>query len=120
MPFWISMIVFPRWRWTERIMRSPLIAAPPAILYAVLVLPRLAEIFPAVFNPELEVIAALLATPAGATIAWAHFLAFDLFVGRWIYLEGRERGVNGFLLAPILFSTLMLGPLGFLLYLAAR
>jgi hypothetical protein len=120
MPFWISMILLPRWRWTQRVMRSPLVAAPPALLYAVLVLPRLAEIFPVVINPELGRIAALLGTPAAATIAWAHFLAFDLFVGRWIYLEGRERGVNGLLLAPILFLTLMLGPLGFLLYLAAR
>ena len=120
MPFWISMIVLPRWRWTEHVMRSPLVAAPPALLYAFLVLPRLAEIFPAVFNPELGRIASLLGTPEGATIAWAHFLAFDLFVGRWIYLDGRERGVNAFLMAPILFLTLMLGPLGFLLYLAAR
>jgi len=59
-------------------------------------------------------------SPVGATIAWLHFLAFDLFVGRWIYLDGRERGVSGRVMAPVLFLTLMVGPCGFLLYLIAR
>lgn len=120
MPFWALMILLPHWRWTRRILRSPLVILPPALLYGALVLPRLAEVFPAVSSPTLAGIAALLGTPAGATIAWAHFLAFDLFVGRWIYLDGRERGISAFLMAPVLFITLMLGPLGFLLYLVLR
>jgi hypothetical protein len=90
------------------------------LLYGALVLPRLAEVFPAVSSPTLTGIAALLSTPAGATIVWAHFLAFDLFVGRWIYLDGRERGISALLIALVLFLTLMLGPLGFLLYLVLR
>ena len=59
----------------------------PALAYLVMVVPRLPEILPVVARPELPAVAALLGTPAGATIAWAHFLAFDLFVGRWIYLD---------------------------------
>jgi hypothetical protein len=120
MPFWALMIFLPHWRWTCQILRSPLVILPPALLYGALVLPRLAEVFPAVSSPTLTGIAALLGTPAGATIAWAHFLAFDLFVGRWIYLDGRERGISALLMAPVLFLTLMLGPLGFLLYLVLR
>ena len=50
----------------------------------------------------------------------AHFLAFDLFVGRWEYLDARERQLTHWLLAPCLFLTLMLGPLGLLAYLGAR
>lgn len=76
--------------------------------------------FPAVSSPTLAGIAALLGTPDGATIAWAHFLAFDLFVGRWTYLDGHERGISALLMAPVLFLTLMLGPIGFLLYLVLR
>jgi hypothetical protein len=49
-----------------------------------------------------------------------HFLAFDLFVGRWIYLDSQERRISAWLVAPVLFLTLMLGPAGFLLYLAVR
>jgi len=120
LPFWGLIILLPRWRWTERIMRSPLGSVAPAALYAALVLPRLGEIWPAISRPMLGGVAALLGSPVGATIAWAHFLAFDLFVGRWIYLDSRERGINLWLMAPALFLTLMLGPLGFLLYLGIR
>lgn len=120
MPFWFLMIFLPGWTWTRRILNSPWVAAPAAALYIALVLPEVLEILPAVMNPELASIAATLGTPAGATIAWAHFLAFDLFVGRWVYLESRERGISAWLMAPVLFFVLMLGPLGFLLYLAVR
>lgn len=120
MPFWLLMIVLPRWRMTQRLMRSPLVILAPALLYAALVLPTVWEILSAVSNPSLTGIMALLGTPAGATIAWVHFLAFDLFVGRWAYLDSRERGVSGWVMAPVLFLTLMLGPAGFALYLLVR
>jgi len=120
LPFWALMILLPGWRWTERILRSPLVGLAPATLYAALVFPRLGEIWPAVARPTLSGIAVLLGSPAGATIAWVHFLAFDLFVGRWICLDSRERQVSAWFMAPLLFLTLMLGPAGFLLYLAVR
>ena len=120
MPFWGLMIFLPTWRWTRRIMTSPWVVAPAALLYAGLVLPDVVSVFVTVSNPDLTRIADSLGTPAGATLTWVHFLAFDLFVGRWAYLDSRERGVNVFVMAPILFLTLMLGPLGFLLYLGLR
>ena len=120
LPFWCLMIILPRWRWTWRIMGSPYVSAAPAFLYAALVLPRIGAIWPAVSRPALGGIAALLASPAGATIAWIHFLAFDLLVGRWIYLDAQEREVPALITAPVLFLTLMLGPAGFLVYLSAR
>jgi hypothetical protein len=120
LPLWALMILLPRWRFTARIMRSPLASAAPAALYAALVLPLLGQIWPAIARPTLSGVAALLGTPAGATIAWVHFLAFDLFVGRWIYLDSQERRVRPWLMAPVLFFTLMLGPVGFLLYLVLR
>jgi len=120
LPFWAFMILLPRWRWTARLLRSPLVILAPAALYAALVFPRLAEIWPAVSQPTLAGVTALLGTPVGATIAWLHFLAFDLFVGRWIYLDSRGRGVSAWFMAPVLFLTLMLGPVGFLSYLAIR
>ena len=120
LPFWGLMILLPRWRWTRWVMRSPLVSATPALLYAALVVPRVGTIWPAVSRPTLDGIAALLGSPEGATIAWFHFLAFDLFVGRWIYLDSQERRLSAFLISPVLFLTLMLGPLGFLTYLVIR
>jgi hypothetical protein len=120
LPFWALMILLPRWRWTTRVVRSPFVSGAPAALYAALVLPRLGEIWPAVSRPTLGGILTLLGSPAGATIAWVHFLAFDLFVARWIYLDSQERRVSVWLMAPVLFLTLMLGPAGFLFYLVVR
>jgi len=101
-------------------MRSPLVSAAAAVLYVALVLPRVSEIWPAVSHPALGGGAALLCSPAGATIAWVHFLAFDLFVGRWIYLDSRALRITPWLMAPVHFLTLMLGPIGFLSYLIVR
>jgi len=120
MPFWLLMIFLPRWRVTQRLMAGPWISVPAALLYVVLVLPNFGEIFLTVLNPTLAGIVTLLGTPAGATIAWAHFLAFDLFVGRWVYLESRKQNISAWVTSPILFFVLMLGPVGFLLYLGVQ
>ncbi|MGB0384753.1 MAG: ABA4-like family protein [Ardenticatenaceae bacterium] len=119
-PFWFLMAFLPHWGWTKRIIKSPLVIAPAALLYAILVLPMIGELLPALMNPTLDSVAALLGSQAGATLGWVHFLAFDLFVGRWAYLDSRERNISAWLMAPVLFFTLMLGPIGFLLYLLVR
>lgn len=120
LPFWLLMIALPHWRWTHRLMQSPLSVAIFSALYALLVLPLLGTLLPAVASPTLPGVAALLGSPAGATLGWVHFLAFDLFVGRWAYLDSRERGISAWLMAPVLFLTLMLGPIGLLSYLGLR
>lgn len=119
-PFWVLMVFLPNWRWTKRIIGSPWIAAPAALLYTALVIPNFVSVLTEVANPTLVGISALLGTPAGATIAWVHFLAFDLFVGHWIYLDSRERSLNRWHVGPILLLTLLLAPLGFLIYLLLR
>ena len=120
MPFWLLMIFAPRTRVTAWVMRTPITPALPALLYLVLVVPKLPELMPALMQPKLAEISALLGSPAGATIGWVHFLAFDLFVGRWIYLDSKERGISAWLISPLLFLTLMIGPVGMLAYLAVQ
>lgn len=120
LPFWFLMILLPRWRWTQRIIGSPLMVVPIAVLYVGLILSNLGPFLSGLFDPSLGGISRLLGTPAGATAAWAHLLAFDLFVGRWIYLDSREREIPAWLMAILLFLALMFGPLGLLLYLTVR
>lgn len=119
-PFWFLIILLPHWQWTRRIMASPWVVGPAALLYALLVIPSLSTLLPLLASPQVASVAVLLGTPAGATIAWAHFVAFDLFVGRWVYLDSRERGITAWLVSPVLFLVFMLGPLGLLLYLIVR
>lgn len=116
MPFWIAMIMLPHWRWTQRIMQSLWVIAPAALLYAILIIPIAPSAFVDLMNPTLTNIANLLSSPQGAAIGWVHFLAFDLFVGRWAYLDSRRRNLSAWLASPILFFILMFGPLGYVLY----
>lgn len=117
LPFWFLMIFLPYWRWTKRLMGVPWMIALLALLYAVLAISQLGVLGPALMQPSLPRVAALLATPGGATIGWVHFLAFDLFVGHWIYFDSRQRGITAWLVGSILFLTFLLGPLGLLCYL---
>ena len=119
-PFWVLMILLPGWSWTRRIIASPLIVLPAVVIYAVLVIPAFGEVLPAVASPTLDGMRDLLGTADGAAAAWAHMIAFDLFVGRWSWLDSRERGVPALVMAPVLLLTILLGPLGLLVYLLVR
>lgn len=120
LPFWLLMIALPRARVTGRVMRAPWVSALLAAVYVTLVAPRVATLLPLLARPTLASVASLLGTPEGATLAWVHFLAFDLFVGRWMYLDARERGVPALALSPVLLLTLLFGPAGLLAYLGVR
>ena len=120
MPFWFLVIFLPHWQWTKRIMGSLWVVVPMALLYALLVVPNMPMLLGDLMNPTLGAISALLGTPEGATIGWIHFLAFDLFVGRWAYLDSREGGIPAWLASIALFFVLMFGPFGLILYLVIR
>ncbi|WP_446219533.1 ABA4-like family protein [Micromonospora sp. IBHARD004] len=119
-PFWALMVLLPHWSWTARIIRSPLIVLPGLVIYAMLVIPALGDVLPAVLSPTLGGVRDLLGSTDGAAAAWAHLIAFDLFVGRWAWLDSRERGVPALLMAPVLVLTILLGPLGLAAYLGVR
>ena len=99
-PFWLLMIFVPHWQWTKRIMLSfwPIVVV--ALLYMGLLLSQIGEMASSLANPTLSVITQALGEPTGATIAWAHFLAFDLFVGRWAYLDSVNKNSKPGLSAP--------------------
>lgn len=63
---------------------------------------------------------AIFASDAGVTIGWTHYLAFDLFVGLWIARDGDAKDISRFIQAPILFATLIAGPLGLGIWLLLR
>jgi hypothetical protein len=122
-PFWLLIILLPHWGWTRRIMKSVLAILPAALLYVFLIAANLGltlDFIAHLLPPTLAGTQDLLGSAAGATIAWMHFGAFDLFVGRWVYLDSRAEAISAWLVSPILVVVFILGPLGFVLYLAAR
>lgn len=119
-PFWALMILAPGWSWTRRIIGSPLIVLPPLAVYLAAVIPILTEFASEMLDPDLLGVRALLGTVDGTTVIWAHLIAFDLFIGRWMYFDSRDRGIHPLVMAPILVLTILLSPFGLLGYLVLR
>jgi len=112
LPFWALIILLPNWNVTRRIIGSPI----PFMLLAALYLYLLSgaidpETAKALSNPKLADITSAFGNLQVTAAGWVHFLVMDLFVGRWIYLEGQGTGVWT---AHSLVLCLFVGPLGLL------
>ena len=65
-------------------------------------------------------VTALFARPEGVLVGWVHYLAFDLWVGAWAVEDAHRRDLKHWAVLPCLVFIFLAGPLGLLLYLAAR
>ncbi len=68
-------------------------------------------------------VATLFASPGNLLAGWVHYLAFDLFIGRWVVDDALSRGLQGparLLLVPCLLLIFLFGPVGLLLYFGLR
>jgi hypothetical protein len=121
MPFWTLMILLPRWTLTERICRQPWIVVPPIVLYILMLIIAL-------FNGQIRTMAAvnlldpasisaMLGLPVIAVGAWLHMLALDLWTGRWVYLDSRDKRLNVGGVSLVLVLVLGFAPLGLAIYL---
>lgn len=112
LPFWVLMILLPNWGITRKVMESYLPFVALAGLYIYLFISSITpESAAALSNPQLADIARFFADEKAAATGWIHFLVMDLFVGRWIYLEGQRTGIwTVHSLALCLFA----GPMGLL------
>ena len=75
------------------------------------------------FSGDLTTLAGLtegFSQPEAVLVGWVHYLAFDLWVGAWAVEDAHRRGLRHGFVLPCLVFILMAGPLGLLLYLAAR
>jgi hypothetical protein len=69
---------------------------------------------------SLEAVAALFRSPGNLLAGWVHYLAFDLFIGRWIVDDAQARAVPRLAVLPCLVLTFLFGPVGLLLHFALR
>lgn len=126
-PFWLILAFAPRKEVVAQLVLFGGIA-PLALTYAVL----LPSIMFGIIDPsgpvggetpdftQLSGVMALFDSKGGATIGWIHYLAFDLLTGLWTARNADRYGIARWIQLPILFLTLMAGPLGFLIYLLVR
>jgi len=123
LPVWLLLAVAPRWIWTQRIAQS---IFPPLLLGGAYAWLFATGSFFGSSVPEgggfgsLSELMVLFSYPNAVLAGWLHYLAFDLFVGAWIVRDAQRRNVNHLLVVPCLILTLMVGPVGLILYLILR
>ena len=94
-PFWLLMILFPRWSFTKRMMKSLFPIVLPASVHAayaaVLIKsrPEIKEDLAALAAPTPDVVLSKMAEPDLIPVSWLHMLPADLFIGRWAYLDSQ-------------------------------
>jgi hypothetical protein len=65
-------------------------------------------------------VTALFSLAPNVMLGWSHYLVFDLFVGSWEVEDAGRRGLSHFWVAPCLILTLMVGPVGLMVYFIVR
>jgi ABA4-like protein len=118
LPIWLLWMAAPSSQLSRQVARSTWPWVVLAGLYLVLVAVALAGqgLDPRAFG-SLEGVMSAFRVEWVALAGWVHYLCFDLFVARWIMNDAPD---GGYWLTPILFLTLMFGPVGLLCYLAVR
>ncbi|WP_405809492.1 ABA4-like family protein [Streptomyces sp. NBC_01520] len=119
-PFWLLMIFAPGRRVTARVAASPLTVLPVLVLYAVMAVPVFPELWTAVSSPDIDTFRDLTVLANGAGAVWAQIIAWDLLLGQWMFLEARRLGVSPYLMGPPLVLTVLLSPVGLVVFLAIR
>jgi hypothetical protein len=108
------------WPWVGRrraVLVARSVAVPLCLLYLAFFIPSLSAI-PRDGGYTLAALGRAFDTPALLLAGWIHYRVLDLWVGSWEAEHAEKAGVPYILLLPCLFATMMVGPLGLLLYLA--
>jgi len=122
LPFWAMMWVAPSSERTAAMLRNEwVVLAPLALAYSLAVLPHLVDILLMLGSdmPTPDVVVGLFAEREIILIGWLHYLAFDLFVGRWTWQRLMEAQRPLPVTFPILLLSMLVAPLGALLGLLA-
>lgn len=116
---WVLMIAVPRAKITQAAVFSGGVILFIGGVYFILIATY--------FSPDnfenfstLDGVMALFKDPMGVVAGWAHYLAFDLFVGLWITHNGLKLGLSRWVLFPCQILTFMFGPIGLLTYYLVR
>jgi hypothetical protein len=114
MPLWFGLLLYPRKRVVS--VAIDVFIAFAALLFVINLIPGLSELLPILLKPNFESVSLLLSTPRGTFGGWTHFVIGDLWVGRWISQDAHLQGIARPWVIPILFLTLLFGPVGLLTY----
>jgi len=118
LPFWLMMWFAPAHERTAALLRNEWVyLAPLAAAYTLAVLPNLVDILVLLGSdmPTPEIVVSLFDDREVILIGWLHYLAFDLFVGRWTWQRLMATNQPMYVSFPVLLFSMMVAPLGALL-----
>lgn len=116
---WLLMILLPKWKFTHFIIHRFVFSIIFSTLYLGLLFFYFGKMGMGSFS-SLVGVTELFSHKELVLIGWVHYLAFDLLVGSWEFRDAPKSGIPHLFLVPCLFFTLILGPVGFLMYLIIR
>ena len=119
MGMWLLMILAPKWKATTFLMEYKIIPILLSIVYAIYIFISLSSGGGMDFG-SLASIMELFTKEDAVLAGWVHYLAFDLLIGMWMLKQNQSLKIQQLLMAPCLFFTFMLGPVGFLLFTAIK
>jgi hypothetical protein len=114
---WATLFALP-WVGRRRAVLTARWATVPLCLLYLLFLSTHLKAIPTDSGYTLEAVSRFFDRPVLLLAGWIHYLILDLFVGSWEAEHSEKAGVPHAILLPCLFATMMIGPLGLLLYLA--
>lgn len=117
-PVWLAMILAPRARVTRWLVgRTGMLHIALGAAYDAFLVTGIARQRKLIDFGDPDAVRAALSQPDTFIAAWAHYITFDLFVGRWIWEDALSRGRSARL---ALLLTWLAGPAGLSLHLARR
>jgi hypothetical protein len=119
MPMWLLMIILPKWKVTRFLIDFKVIPVFLSLIYAIYIVQSLLS-GPAMDFGSLESVMALFTQENAVLAGWVHYLVFDLLIGMWMLEKNKTLKIHLIVLTPCLMGTFMLGPIGFLLFMAVK
>ncbi len=115
-PFWMLMLIAPDHERTHKWMQPPWFFVGPLVVWFIVILSDPKGLMELVTNSSsdgmLDGLVTLLGTPEGTLSAWAHMVAGDILVTRWIWKRTLEHDTDLWIARLCIFLGVMLMPLG--------
>lgn len=117
LPAWALLALFPRWKITNWIVMATALSM--SAIYAALLVHLVQHSDSPPSFKDFETLAGLTEAFKAAGVllpAWVHYLAQDLWVAKWVASDACNKRIPRLLMMPVLALTLLVGPVGPLVY----